>query len=37
MAGLNNQLVEENEKSFNTTQIYTHYRLRLPSQQLRPC
>lgn len=36
MAGLNNQLVEEYEKSFNTTQIYTHYRLRLPSQQLRP-
>ncbi len=36
MAGLNNQLVEEYEKSFNTTQIYTHYRLQLPSQQLRP-
>lgn len=36
MTGLNNQLVEEYEKSFNTTQIYTHYRLRLPSQQLRP-
>lgn len=36
MSGLNNQLVEEYEKSFNTTQIYTHYRLRLPSQQLRP-
>lgn len=36
MAGLNNQLVEDYEKSFNTTQIYTHYRLQLPSQQLRP-
>ena len=36
MSGLNNQLVEEYEKSFNTTQIYTHYRLRLSSQQLRP-
>ena len=36
MSGLNNQLVEEYDKSFNTTQIYTHYRLRLPSQQLRP-
>ncbi|MBO7067124.1 MAG: DUF5103 domain-containing protein [Bacteroidaceae bacterium] len=36
MAGLNNQPVEEYEKSFNTTQIYTHYRLHLPSQQLRP-
>ena len=36
MTGLNNQLVEDYEKSFNTTQIYTHYRLRLPNQQLRP-
>ncbi|MBR4644580.1 MAG: DUF5103 domain-containing protein [Bacteroidaceae bacterium] len=36
MSGLNNQLVEEYEKSFNTTQIYTHYRLQLPSQQIRP-
>lgn len=36
MSGLNNQLVEEYEKSLNTTQIYTHYRLRLPNQQLRP-
>lgn len=36
MSGLNDQLVEDYEKSFNTTQIYTHYRLQLPSQQLRP-
>ena len=35
LEGLNDQLIEDFEKSFNTTQIYTHYRLRLPSRELR--
>ena len=35
LEGLNNQLVEDFEKSFNTTQIYTHYRLRIPNKELR--
>ena len=35
LEGLNDQLIEDYEKSFNTTQIYTHYRLRIPDKQLR--
>lgn len=35
LEGLNDQLIEDCEKSFNTTQIYTHYRLRLPSREVR--
>ena len=35
MEGLNDQLIEDYEKSFNTTQIYTHYRLCLPSKEIR--
>lgn len=35
LEGLNDQLIEDYEKSFNTTQIYTHYRLRVPSKELR--
>lgn len=35
LVGLNDQLIEDYEKSFNTTQIYTHYRLRLPSKDIR--
>ena len=35
LEGLNDQLVEDFEKSFNTTQIYTHYRLRVPSKEIR--
>ena len=35
MEGMNDQLIEDYEKSFNTTQIYTHYRLLLPSKGLR--
>lgn len=35
LAGLNDQLVEDSEKSFNTTQIYTHYSLLLPSKETR--
>ena len=35
MEGLNDQLIEDYEKSFNTTQIYTHYRLSLPSKEIR--
>ncbi len=34
LEGLNDQLVEDFEKSFNTTQIYTHYRLRVPSKEI---
>ncbi len=35
LAGLNDQLIEDSEKSFNTTQIYTHYSLTLPNQEAR--
>lgn len=35
LEGLNDQLIEDYEKSFNTTQIYTHYRLRLPSRDIK--
>lgn len=35
LEGLNDQLIEDCEKSFNTTQIYTHYRLRVPSKEIR--
>ena len=31
MSGLNDQLIEDYEVSFNTTQLYTHYHLRLPN------
>ena len=33
--GLNDQFIEDYEKSFNTTQIYTHYSLRLHNEQTR--
>lgn len=33
--GLNDQLIEDYEKSFNTTQIYTHYSLQLPNEDTR--
>ncbi len=35
LEGLNDQLVEDFEKSFNTTPIYTHYKLRVPSKEIR--
>ena len=35
LAGLNDQLIEDYEKSFNTTQLYTHYRLVLPNRDTR--
>ena len=35
LEGLNDQLIEDFEKSFNTTQIYTHYWLRVPSKEIR--
>ena len=35
LIGMNDQLIEDYEKSFNTTQIYTHYRLRLPSKEIK--
>ena len=35
LEGLNDQLIEDFEKSFNTTQIYTHYRLRVPSKEIK--
>lgn len=33
--GLNDQLIEDYEKSLNTTQIYTHYTLSLPNEYVR--
>lgn len=33
LGGLNDQLVEDYEKSFNTNQLYTHYRIRFPNPQ----
>ncbi len=36
LAGMNGQPVEDYEKSFNTTQIYTHYSLRLPNAEAAP-
>ncbi len=36
LSGLNDQVIENYEKSFNTTQIYTHYRMRFPNAQSSP-
>lgn len=33
--GLNDQPIEDCEKSFNTTQIYTHYSISLPNEQVK--
>lgn len=33
LGGLNDQLIEDYETSFNTTQLYTHYQLILPNKQ----
>jgi len=33
LSGLNDQLIEDYERSFNTTQIYTHYTLSFPNRQ----
>lgn len=33
LSGLNDQPVEDYEKSFNTTQIYTHYQIRFPNPE----
>lgn len=34
LEGMNDQLIEDYEKSFNTTQIYTHYQLLLPNEDV---
>ncbi len=34
LRGLNDQLIEDYENSFNTTQLYTHYQLRLPNPKV---
>ncbi|HJJ55690.1 MAG TPA: DUF5103 domain-containing protein [Methanocorpusculum sp.] len=33
LSGFNDQPIEDYENSFNTNQIYTHYRLQLPNEQ----
>ena len=35
LSGMNDQPIEDYEKSFNTTQNYTHYTLRLPNENTR--
>ena len=34
MNGFNNQPIEDFEKSFNTTMLYTHYSLRIPNEDI---
>ena len=35
LSGFNGQPIEDYEKSFNTTQLYTHYSLRIPNNDVR--